>query len=277
MENPSIEGDRWGELHAFDDTSRLATAMHRTGLFNALKEQLAPVRCLPFGFGEGGIGSQYYTLADRLQRNPIPGRVSYVNGMGIPTLELALSEARKVSDRFVDGNNIHGVYNATHQTAPKGDRCGFFRDILRFKAVDGGSYTKTPLLIAQQWIDYLNAHPGRNFLQIAQCEGAAHVNAALRLVQRSCPELLRRIRVLTLCPAHFILPETYPGVQIINLVKREDTTVIPWGVGSYQVGISKHIIIVPHTEKNPHNHQSEDFVKVGKAYVREFLRSGKSL
>ena len=274
MEDPTVGGHNWGQEHAYDSFPRLSLALDRTGLFHQRRLHLATVRCLSFDFGEGGLGSQYFGLGDRAARNPLPGHVGYVNGMGIPTLEHATNDARGFSDRFVDGNNIHGVYHATHQATPSGDLWGFSKDVLRMKAVDGGSYTKTSYLIAQQWIDFLIAHPTRNYLQAAHSEGAVHVNAALRLIKNERPELLPRIRVMTLCPAYYISPQTYPGAQIVNLVKREDSTVNPWGTGADKIGVADHIKVVPHTGDHPHNPISDDFVRVGKRYVDEFMRSG---
>ncbi len=277
MRDPRIGGERWGETHIFEDSNRLASALHRLGFLSDNRNSLHAVSCLPFSFGEGGIGSQYFSLSERLDRNPLPGHVGYVNGMGVPSLEHAGRDAAAFSDLFVDGNNLHCVYHATHQVSPSGDQRGFAVDALRMKAVDGGSYTKTSYLIAQQWLDFLNEHPNQNYLQIAHSEGAVHVNAALRLIQQARPELLSRLRVITFCPAHFISPETYPGLQVINLVKKEDGVINPWGANASQIGSANHIRVVNHTKDHPHNHLSDDYRQAGKAYVDTFMRSGNIL
>jgi hypothetical protein len=275
MQDPQISGDRWGEEHAFDSLPRLSIALDRLGFFRSNNNPPIPVRCLSPAFGEGGIGSQYFSLSERADREPTSGQVGYVNGMGVPTLAHAGRDATRFSDRFTERNNIHCVYHATHQATPSGDLIGFGRDLLRMQAVEGGSYTKTSYLIAQQWLDFLDSNPTRNYLQIAHSEGTVHLNAALRLIHSSRPDLLKRVRVVTFCPAHFILPENYgQGLQVINLFKIEDTTINPWAKGISQVGTSPHIITVAHHGDHPHNHLSDDYVGAGKCYIDEFMRSG---
>lgn len=274
MEDPRIEGLNWGRDHTFDNIPRVTTALNRLGFLPASPDA-APIRCLPASFGEGGIGSQYFSLSEKAGRDPLPGQVGYINGMGIPTLEHAGRDASSLSNMFVDGNNIHCVYNATHQSTPMGDTRGFMWDILRMKSVDGGSYTKTSYLIAQQWIDFLDPYPTKKYLQIAHSEGAVHVNAALRMISQRRPDLLSKIRVVAFCPAHFILPETYgQGLQVINLYKNEDGTINPWATGMNKVGECAQIIPVTHTGEHPHNHLSPDYIRDGKSYINTFMRCG---
>jgi hypothetical protein len=273
MLDPRIEGEKWGEDHVYDNTERLASALHRLGFFGDYN--LVSLRCLPFGFGEGGIGSQYFSLGEKLGRDPATGQVGYVNGMGIPSLEHAGKDASTLSDRFVDGNNLHCVYHATHQKTPNGDFLGLGADLLRMKAVEGGSYTKTSYLIAQQWIDFFNAHPALSYLQLVHSEGTVHVNAALRLIKEARPDLLSRLRILAFCPAYFILPEDFSkDLQVISLMKKEDTVINPWGRGTDKIDLSDHIKIVKHTSDHPHNHLSDDYRQIGKPYIDEFMRSG---
>ncbi len=273
MLDPRIHGANWGEEHALEDSERLAKALHKLGLLTI--NNLHPLKCLPFGVGEGGLGSQYFSLSEKLGEDPASGQISYINGMGIPTLEHAGRDVADFSDRFASGNNIHSVYHSTHQNAPSGDLIGFFADIIRMKAVDGGSYTKTSYLAAQQCVDFLDANPEAKYLQIGVSEGGAHVNAALRLIRESRPDLLSRIRVLNFCPAYFILPDGYPeGFQVVNLVKVEDSVVNPWATNTHAIGHSDNIKIVPHNNDNPHNHLCDDFAAVGKPFVDEFIRSG---
>jgi hypothetical protein len=275
-DDPRIEGEDWGKDHASENTERLANAMQRLGFFKAEdRANIHEFNCLPFAFGEGGLGSQYFSLGEKLGKDPMTGHVGYVHGMGVPSLEHAGHDAALFSDRFVDGNNLHCTYHATHQKTRHGDAWGFVADVARMKAVDGGSYTKTSYLIAQQCIDFLNANPGRNYLQIGHSEGAAHVNAALRLIKESRPDLLSRLRVITFCPAHFILPETYSdGLQVINLVKREDHVINPFAAGTDKIGRSNHIVVVPHTTGNPHDHLTDDYINAGKKYIDRFMYDG---
>lgn len=275
MHDPRIDGPNWGELHAFDNIDRLAKAMHRLGLLGT--SHLHSLPCLPFGFGEGGIGSQYFSLGDKLEKEPATGQIGLINGMGNSSLAHAGSDAEAFSTKFAYGNNIHCVYHSTHQKNPIGDVLGFWEDVMRMKAVDGGSYTKTSYLAAQQMIDFLDANPYKKYLQVGVSEGAAHVNAALRIIQTARPDLLTRIRILNLCPAYFILPEQYENkIQVMNLVKREDGVINPWGINTDKIGYSKYILIVPHlsTNDNPHNQLSVDFQREAKPYIDEFMQSG---
>jgi hypothetical protein len=75
MHDPRIHGPEWGELHAFDNLALLNSAMHRLGLFEA--SSLHPVQCLPFHFGEGGLGAQYFSLSERAGRDPEPGWIGF--------------------------------------------------------------------------------------------------------------------------------------------------------------------------------------------------------
>ena len=98
--------------------------------------------------------------------------------------------------------------------------------------------------------------------------------AALRMIHASRPELLQRIRIVTFCPAHFILPETYGhGLQVINLYKTEDSTINPWARNINKTA-SPHILTVKHSGDHPHNHLSADYIKEGKTYVDRFMQSG---
>jgi hypothetical protein len=276
MQDPRIGGDDWGRQNAFVDPERLAKAMHRLGFLNKDLDIRHEVKCLSSAFGEGGIGSQYFSLGEKLGRDPATGQLGLVNGMGVPNLDYAGRDASILSDRLLQGYNIHCVYHATHQNTPSGDIYGFVWDVARMKADDGGSYGKTSYLIAQQWIDFLTTHPHAKFLQMASSEGTAHVNAALRLISGSRPDLLARIRVINFCPAYFINPNTYSnGLQVRNLVKREDDVINPWGTGADQINSNQpHVIVVAHQNDDPHNHLSWDFVSAARPYVDEFFRSG---
>ena len=273
MKDPRVEGEKWGEENAFKEDNRLAQALHRLGFLG--KTDLHPLQCLPFGFGEGGLGSQYFSLGEKLGRDPETGQIGCVNGMGMPSLKHAGTDASVFSEKFADGNNIHCVYLSTHQKSSSGDTGGFKQDVLRMLAVNGGSYTRTSYLIVQQWIDFLDANPTKKYLQVGVSEGGAHVNAAVRLLKQARPDLLGRIRVMNFCPAYFVLPHEYSSeLQAVNFIKKEDGVVNPWGMNTHQIGSSDHIVIVPHTQDNPHNHLNEDFEKVAKPYVFEFMKSG---
>lgn len=154
---------------------------------------------------------------------------------------------------------------------------GLFLDIGIIKAVDGGSFVKTTYLIVQQWIDFLDSHPEKKYLQIGYSGGGTQVNAALRFIKANRPNLLGRIRVLTFCSAHLILPETYPGVQVVNFFKKNDVVVMPVAVNVSDIDNPKYaqnLKEVIHTKDDPHDYLSEDFVKEGKPYLDRFIESG---
>ena len=273
MQNHRIEGNNWGEINAFTDPTRLAQALHRLGFFGT--ENLHSFGCLPSGFGEGGIGSQYYSLAEKRGNDPDGGHIGYVNGMGTISLTHAEMDATNFSDRFAGGCNLHCVYNPTHQKMSQGDMLGFFTDVLRMQAVNGGSYIKTSYLLVQQWIDFLDANPGKKFLQVGVSEGAVHVNAALRILCKTRPDLISRIRVIGFCPAYFILPADFPkGLQVLNFVKIEDDAINPWGTNTDMIGCSTSIVLVHHTHDYPHNHNNEDFAAEAIPYINQFRATG---
>lgn len=278
MQDPRIGGHNWGQENALKDDQRLAKALHRLGFLD--HGQRHPVSCLSAAFGEGGIGSQYFSLGEKLGYDPEKGQIGCVNGMGVPSLTHAGKDAAGLSDKLVRGYNVHCVYHATHQNAPSGDVLGFAADIARMKAVEGGSYSKTSYLIAQQWVDFLTAHPDKCFLQIAHSEGTAHVDAALRLLaEAKLDGLFSRIRIMNFCPAHFLDPNTYSigsaGLQVKNFVKKEDSVINPWGTGAHQITANApHIVVVPHKADHPHNHISRDYIDAAKPYVDKFMDSG---
>ncbi len=276
MQDPSIGGITWGKDHAQDDPQRLIKALHRLGLLNHNPDLRIKVPCLSFYVGEGGLGSQYFSLGEKLGHDPAIGRISCVNGMGVSSIEHAGKDAVALSNNLAQGFNLHCIYNSTHQKAMI-DPKGFIADVFRMKAVNGGSYTRTSYLIAQQWIDFLTTNPDKYYLHIASSEGSAHTNAALRLIAACAPHLLAKIRIINLCPAYFIVPETYAqGLQVMNFVQKEDKIINPWGTGTDQIYKNlPHVVIVAYTPGNdPHNHTLQVYADATKPYVDKFLESG---
>lgn len=228
----------WGVRHLWEDVRQAARALHRSGGLG--QAGLAQVDCRQFVRGRQW---RYFSLLDRANRNPPTGWVGFVNGWGM-SLEEAIADAEKFSGMFVDGNNLHCVYNPTLQTQknqPDGSRgdascCSFImQDSGRYMAIDGGSYSGVALLLAQQWIDFLDDHPGQSFLQCCHSTGATEVNAAVRLLLRHRPELLDRLRVISLCSAHIITPPRSgnTGMQVRNILKVEDGRLFPcWVTGA---------------------------------------------
>lgn len=269
MLDARVHGDRWGEIHVFEDAKRLRRAMHRLGLLS--KANLFKLVMLKFRGGEGG--SQYFSLGEKLGYDPTNKQIGAVNGMGI-TSDQSGRDAKFISENFAKGFNIHCVFNAA---------CSGFSPDIRDKLADqilksakDGIYTKTSYLIAQQIADYLSATKGTTFLQVGISEGAAHVNGALCLLQQSMPHLLPRICILTICPVLFILPEEFPGIQCVNFVKFEDTMVKPWGTNSSKVGKIQHIVVVPNncTTEHPHSFTNSDYIKSVAPYFDTYIDTG---
>lgn len=268
MRDSSVAGDDWGRHHCFDDPLRLARALHR--LAHLGSEGLVAFSRLSYRFGEGGLGSQYYSFSELRGRDPPAGFVGVVNGMGVQSLEHAGRDAAV----FSFGHDLHCVYHATHQ----GDgKLGFVQDVMRMKAVDGGSYNKTSHLLAQQIIDLLTANPGKKFLQIALSEGAAMCNGALRLLQQACPHLLHRVCVMMVAPAYFLSPDSYFGVEAINIVKLEDRTILPFATGASHIESWSNVLVVPHkcVNDDPHNFTTSDYMEIIEPYIRRFHATGR--
>jgi hypothetical protein len=263
-------------LDPFRYMRSLTRALSRLNLIPS--KNLHRVSCLASRMGDGySAKPQYFSLSDRSHREPVIGRFGYINGMGNPNISHTGQDAKKLSTRFLDSNNVFVTYNATHQKNAVTDYTGFLSDAFRMKAVDGGSSSKASFLLAQQWIDYLVENPHKYFLQMAHCEGAVHTNAALRIIKRAKPELLSRIRVLSLCPANFIDPKSFGnGLQVLNFVKKEDRVINPWAIGSNQIGYADHIKVVKHTNprRNPHSHVNKDFSAATKEHIAQFMRTG---
>jgi hypothetical protein len=275
-EHVRLSADPLPEELDFSDT-RLIKALVRLGFLKVDSTPLHFIPLLPRSFAEGGTGSRASWFFGQAKCNPLKGEIGYINGMGIPNFHHVTGDAANFSQNFVQGYNLHLVYNATHQQRKLEDSVGLVYDVMRMKAVDGGSYTKTSYLLVQQWIDFLDAHEDKAYLQIAHSEGCAQVNAALRLLKSFRPELLARIRVLAFCPAHFIFPEKFsPDLQAMNFIKKEDHVVLPWATGCHLIDHSKNIVVVPHrNEQVPHNHLGSDFIEASKGCISEFMKTGR--
>ena len=266
LKDTRICGDKWGEKNVLEDNDRLLKALYRLGFLE--NKGLCRMTCLALPLGTGNFESQYFSLGEKLGQDPKTGEIGLVNGIRYESLEKAGKDASAFSESFASGKNIHCVYMPTY---------GLLKDVGILKAVDGGSFVKTTYLIVQQWIEFLDSHTDKKYLQVGYSGGGTQVNAALRFTQENRPDLLERICVLNFCSAHLILPETYPGVQVINFFKKNDLVVMPVAVNGECVGdprYAKNLKEVIHTKDDPHNYLSEDFVKEGKPYVNNFIESG---
>ncbi len=274
MENPTIEGADWGRDHFWDSIPLAARAAHRAGILG--EEGVIVIR-----YGARVIdkskapGASFYSLGEKLGRDPALGQIGYINGMG-SSIAHAGRDAASLSDSMASGMNLHCVHLPSQQSGPTGDPLGFVLDTMRHLMTDGGSYTRAPCLVAQQWIDYLDLHPERFFLQLCASEGGSHVNAALRLLRTHRPDLLSRLRIIALAPACFMEPQTEDiGLQIVNLVKKEDGTILPVATHADLVGRSPFVRVIPHTVAgDPHNFTTVDYAAVAKPMVDLFIATG---
>ena len=182
----------------------------------------------------------------------------------------AMRSAELFSDRYTDGKDCHGVYLPANQAGAN----GFTVDTSKGISIRQSITSKTALFIVEQWIDYLDDHPDKSFLQICTSEGAFHVNIALEILRKERPDLLARLRILAFCPAQLILTKKSDrerGLQVRNLVKKEDERINACHCDSAH----PEIFTIPHTTgDNPHHFLSADYVAAGKPLVFEFMRSG---
>lgn len=282
-EDPTAQDESWMETHFWDEPQKVAKVLHRLGLFGSdgmieISYNLEISFELSALANEAPPTSFYYSLNEKWGHEPENGRISYVNGMGTDPIN-AGTDCNRLSDLFAEGSNIHAVYLPTQQKTPFGDIRGFACDSLRYLMIEGGGYTRTACLIAQQWIDYLSESPEKNFLQVGYSEGAAHVNAALRILRKARPDLIPQLNILTFCPASIIFPLADEPLKVINLFKLEDPIPVQWGQwDQMSQSASPHVHIVPHTnEEFPHTHITPDYIKAGKIYFDRFLSSGSLL
>lgn len=268
------------------DLERLAKAIRRAGVLDESDGPEVEVLHDWFAEGRGASGfadAVYYSLEDKVGRDPASGWVGYVNGMGNISLEHAKRICKMVSRRYLDGCNVHAVYHPSHQRAVACDPAGYLGDVLRMCATNSGHYTKTSVLLVQLWIDYLTEHPEKKFLQIAHSEGTSHINAALNIVKMVAPELLPRIRVIAFCPAYVMLAEDYEDSedpekkpQIHSFVKLEDSIIMPCARRADRVLREEEgITIVAHeTRRNPHLFINRDYISVAKPMIDRFVETG---
>ncbi len=204
MEDARIHGYQWGQVHVLDDIPRLNVALHRLGFFargNVVKTE----------YHGRGAGVSYFNLAERTSEFA-QGRIGYINGESC-TIEEAGSDTARLSSLFGENLRIYCVHHSRTSDEPTAFSVAY---VITER---GRTYSKTSCLAAQQMIDYLDANPGKKFLQTAHKEGAVHTLAALRLIQEHRPELFPRIRVLLFAPLICINWSCFAttGLQVINL------------------------------------------------------------
>ncbi len=266
--------------HFWDEPQKAARVMHRMGLLGSegcveIRYNLEITLDLDLSPGPVKPTSFYYCLSDKMGREPHGGWISYINGMGT-LAKIAGTDANKISDRLAQGSNLHCIYLPTQKELLGKDMHATALDFFRLLAVNGGSYTRTSCMIVQQWIDYLNANPGKQFLQTCHSEGAVHVSAALRILRNAKPECIERINILTFCPARIIVPLPGEPLKVMNLVKREDPVPTEYAEGK-EILNSKtpYAQIIPHKDMyNPHDPTSPDYIAAAQPYFDLFMRTG---
>jgi hypothetical protein len=286
-DDPTVNIDNWGDAEFWANMQRAALVIKRVGKLDRtnlskidycieMADPLPPDVPLQQYF--------YYSLQEKAHQDLARCRISYVNGMGM-CREAAGYAARQISEQFAHSNNLHCVYLPTHQRVPFGDQTGLAFDGARYGMVKDGGYTRTSLMIAQQWIDYLDdpnpTHAGRIFLQICYSEGAAHTWAALNLLRQNRSDLVSRLRIVALCPAKIITPNADEPLQVINLIKWEDPVPTTWDRGQAILEGDNnrekgYIYVVPHTvvdgeHGNPHDPLSPDYIEAARPYFDRFF------
>ncbi|MES2121949.1 MAG: hypothetical protein V4492_04120 [Chlamydiota bacterium] len=279
-EDPSVYGDEWPEEHFWDDTRKATQVMHRMGLLGneslvEISYNLEITHQITLTATPARPESFHYSMGHKLGKDPEGGWISYVNGLGNST-QHAGTDANIMSDALADGHNIHGIYLPTQQVSMLGDQVGFHLDFIRYMLVDSGGRTRTSCMIAQQWIDYLDENPGKNFLQTCHSEGAAHVDAALQIIRDTRADIIERLNVLAFCPARFIFPKEGEPLKVMNLLKLLDPVPTGWATGKEQIHQEcPHIQIVAHEDDGvPHCHTTPDYFNAGKPYFDRFISTG---
>jgi pimeloyl-ACP methyl ester carboxylesterase len=140
--------------------------------------------------------SKQYDLSDFDHLTPLADMgIGFTNGIW-NDYEMATESAQYLS-RLAGGYNIHGVYNATHGTAPdlKESNMG-----LNYIATDPVRQ------LHNMWNSFFEkSSANAKFLMICHSQGAIHVRNALLDYP---PELRQRILVVAIAPAAYIYKET---------------------------------------------------------------------
>ncbi|EGC30712.1 hypothetical protein DICPUDRAFT_83380 [Dictyostelium purpureum] len=283
-EDSRIDGWEYGKINFFNNLRITARSLHRGGFIeledkdSLIKIDYTTKLCRT----NNSSKTQYFSLGEKYGNNLSIGYCGYVNGMG-NTIGWAGRDASIISDTVLDGIDLHCVYLPSYQHSPDGfspsnDFIGFSMDVARHLSINGGDYSKTACLIAQQWIDYLTDNPDKYFLTIAASDGGTFTCAAVKLMCQYCPHLLSRVSIILLAPGCFLFPNEYIKYdQVMNFVKLEDNLITRLATGSQFIGKHQNIIIVPHnsTSDHPHNFLSYDFAQIVKPYVEQFKKTGK--
>lgn len=264
----------------WDEPQKAARVMHRMGLLGSegcveIRYNLEITLHLAPSPGPIKPTSFYYSLSDKMGREPLGGWISYVNGMGtLP--KVAGTDANKISDLLAQGSNLHCIYLPTQKKLLGRDMHATALDFFRLLAVNGGGYTRTSCMIAQQWIDYLSDNPDKHFLQTCHSEGAVHVSAALRILRNAKPECIERINILTFCPARIIVPLPGEPLKVMNLVKLDDPVPTEFAEGKELLHTqTPYAQIIPHKDMyNPHDPTSPDYIAAAQPYFELFMRTG---
>lgn len=219
---------QWGEHHVKDDTERLIRALHRHHLLQIPGKTISVYSNLEKGATH--LSHSFHLSRKNLER----GQIGFLNGMGC-TLDEAWNNARQISDRCLQGFNLHCVFSAT---------VGIQWDSISAVLSQGGGVMPPVVHLLNQWQDFFEVHDER-LLQLCTSRGAIEVHNALQLAPK---ELQQKIIVISIAPACIIPDEV--AYKVVNLVIPEDLVV--------QMASNRHLMDKDYVKKLPMHEDSSD-------------------
>lgn len=227
-----------------DEVGRLIEALNHGGYLPGGRTTRS-VKYLPIAewFGER---PEFYDLGrEEIGR----GVVGFVNGWNTD-LTKAVGRTEELSRRLLGGCNLHCVHNPD---------LGAVGNLLRTVTGEAGHRGRTSLFLVNQWINFLDGHPGDRYLQLCHSDGTTHVLNALKLLKQIRPDLCSRMEVISLCSAVFI-PTEGEEWKVKHYVKMEDR-VVQWAPNRGWIGEDPSIIVLPDEEEHhPHEPFSPAFM-----------------
>lgn len=279
-DDPTLIDPAWAREHFFDDPHAASSILRRVPR-DELLDGTHIISCKSFvKRPDGSNEPRYFSLNDKERSDPVVGKIGYMNGMGVPLepvegLGFTLPQYLTfIADTLCSEHAVHAVYLPT--CLEGGERLPLpAGEVKRYLSIESGHISKACVLLVQSWIDYLDTNEEKHYLHLAHSEGAAHTKGALRILKEKRPDLLARLRILTIAPASFIFEEE-GGLQVRNILKREDPISSGYGTGAGRA-LAGHpmTLVVEHTEGNPHVFcEGDDFTHVMKPLIDHFLETG---
>ncbi|KAM9984611.1 hypothetical protein ACTFIY_009053 [Dictyostelium cf. discoideum] len=286
-----IDGLFYGKNHLFENLKFTIRSLHRCNHLNDLDEtnnELIKIEFTNrFKRNKTTNSTQYYSLGEKIGKDFEMGQIGYVNGMD-NSIGWAGTDASKISESMVEGMNLHCVYLPSYQISPD-NYSPSPNDAIGHLTINGGEFSKTSILIAQLWIDYLFDNPDKSFLQICASDGGTFVTNAIKIIIKYSPNLLSRISFLFLAPGCILIPNDFNNNNDDNnieysksnqVLKLEDTLISKFATGANHLNNSKsmeNIIIVPHNNKNdhPHNFLNNDYINSVLPFIKNWKETGK--